>query len=111
MVPFYNLKPCKNNKTQIETFSYTKTMNNTTTKANVEDIVPSDDAFHGSPKRVSAEWWYFDAVFNNGYSAHIGFKTFFRKNLGMVSPNIQYYKDGKLVVNSAKRFLSNNFET
>ena len=86
-------------------------MSNTSVKANVEDIKPSDDAFHGSPKRISAEWWYFDAVFNNGYSAHIGFKTFFRKNLGMVSPNLQYYKDGKLVVNTAKRFLSNNFET
>ncbi len=86
-------------------------MNNTSAKANVEDIIPSDDAFHGSPKRVSAEWWYFDAIFDNRYSAHIGFKTFSRKKLGMVSPNIQYYKDGRLVVNTAKRFLFRSFET
>ena len=110
MVPFYNLKPCKNNKTQIETFSYTKTMNNTTTKANVEDIVPSDDAFHGSPKRISAEWWYFDAIFNNDYSAHVGFQTFTKKNFGMVSPKIHFYKDGKLIVKAAKRYLFKNIE-
>jgi predicted secreted hydrolase len=86
-------------------------MDNNASKANVEDIVPSDDAFHGPPKRVSAEWWYFDAIFNNNYSAHIGFKTFFRKKLGMVSPNIQYYKDGKLVADAANRFLYRNFFT
>lgn len=76
-----------------------------------QDISPADDAFHGSPKRVAAEWWYFDAIFNNNYSAHIGFKTFSRKKLGMVSPNIEFYKDGKLVVKTAKRYLFRNFET
>jgi len=111
MVLFYNLKRCKNNKTQIESYSFTKLMNNHYTKSIVEDILPSDDAFHGSPKHVSAEWWYFDAIFHNQYSAHIGFKTFSRKKIGMVSPNIQFYKDGKLVVNISKRFLFRNFET
>ena len=86
-------------------------MNNYYPKSNVENILPSDDAFHGSPKKVSAEWWYFDALFDNNYSAHLGFKTFSRKKLGMVSPNIQFYKDGKLVANTAKRFLFKNFET
>ena len=86
-------------------------MNKNFVKPNVEDILPSDDAFHGSPKRISAEWWYFDTIFNNKFSAHIGFKTFSRKKLGMVSPNIQFYKDGSLVVNTAKRFLFRNFET
>ena len=53
-------------------------MNVNSVKPNVDDILPSDDAFHGSPKRISAEWWYFDAIFSNKYSAHIGFKTFSR---------------------------------
>jgi len=86
-------------------------MNYNYAKPNVADILPSDDAFHGSPKRISSEWWYFDAIFDNKYSAHIGFKTFSRKKLGMVSPNFQFYKDGRLVVNTAKRFLFRNFET
>jgi len=86
-------------------------MNYISPKPNVENILPSDDAFHGSPKRISAEWWYFDAIFDNKYSAHIGFKTFSKKKLGMVSPNIQFYKDGKIIVNTAKRFLFRNFET
>ena len=86
-------------------------MNDIYEKPNVEDITPSDDAYHGSPKRISAEWWYFDAIFNNKYSAHVGFKTFSRKNLGMVSPNIQFYKDGEFILNAAKRFLFRNFET
>jgi predicted secreted hydrolase len=86
-------------------------MNVTSTKANVEDIIPSDDAFHGSPKRGSAEWWYFDAIFNNNYSAHIGFQTFTKKNFGMVSPKIHFYKNGKFIVKAAKRFLFKNIET
>jgi len=76
-----------------------------------QDISPADDAFHGSPKRVAAEWWYFDAIFNNNYSVHIGFKIFSRKKFGIVTPNIEFYKHGKLVVKTAKRYLFRNFET
>ena len=76
-----------------------------------EDIIPADDGFHGSPKRVAAEWWYFDAIFNNGYSAHLGFRTFSRKKLGMVNPNIEFYKDGKFIGRASKRFLFRNFKT
>jgi len=86
-------------------------MNNTSTKNKVEDILPFDDAFHGSPKQISLEWWYFDAIFNNEYSTHIGFKTLSWKNFGIVTPNIQFYRNGKLVVNSIKRFLFRDFET
>ena len=80
-------------------------------KSVATDIIPADDAFHGSPKQISAEWWYFDTIFNNGYSAHLGFKTFSRKNLGMVSPMIEFYKDGKLIVQKQTRHLFKNFIT
>lgn len=76
-----------------------------------EKITPEDDAFHGSPKHVAAEWWYFDAVFNNGYSAHLGFKTFSRGKIGLVSPTIELYKNGNLIVQKQKRHLFKNFET
>ena len=35
-----------------------------------------DDAFHGRPSPDAFEWWYLDAIFDNGYSMvtswHIG---------------------------------------
>ena len=78
---------------------------NTVEKKIAVEITPKDDAFHGSPKRISAEWWYFDAIFENGYSTHIGFKTFTRKNKGSISPIIEFYKEGKLLVEETKRHL------
>ena len=71
----------------------------------VENIIPSDDAFHGSPKRISAEWWYFDAILNNDYSIHIGFRTISRKKIGFVMPFIEIYKNGDLKHIKKKRFL------
>ena len=78
---------------------------------NVEEITPADDAFHGSKKRLSAEWWYFDVLFTNGYSVHMGCRTFSKKKLGWVSPFLEIYKDGKLEVEKKKRFFFKNFET
>lgn len=70
-----------------------------------EKIKPKDDAFHGSPKRLAAEWWYFDASLNDDLSVHIGFKTFTKKNKGMISPLIEFYNKGKLQYSSSNRYL------
>ena len=35
------------------------------------DIKMQDDAFHESKSSRYAEWWYFDAVFDNGYSIQV----------------------------------------
>lgn len=69
------------------------------------EITPKDDAFHGSPKRFAAEWWYFDATLNDDLSVHVGFKTFTRKNKGFVFPLIEIYKNGKLEYISSNRSL------
>jgi hypothetical protein len=37
--------------------------------------------------------------------------TFSRKNLGMASPKLEFYKDGKLVSNNSKRYRFKNFNT
>ena len=76
-----------------------------------QDIVPKDDAFHGSKKRIAAEWWYFDANFTNGYSIHIGFRTISKKKHGMVTPFLEFYKNGKLISCSNKRYSFSKFET
>jgi len=89
----------------------TKKFQNNHPKLNTQDIKPSDDAFHGSPKRVAAEWWYFDAIFDNNYSTHIGFMTFSRKKIGIVSPKLEFYKSGELVNNNSRRYSFKNFET
>ena len=41
----------------------------------IESIEPIDDAFHGIQGYLSNEWWYFDAVFGNGYQIHIGIRV------------------------------------
>lgn len=70
-----------------------------------QEILPIDDAFHGSAKHVAAEWWYFDAIFTNNYSLHIGCRTFSQKKFGIVSPFLEIYKDGKLEVEAVKRYF------
>ena len=75
------------------------------------DIAPLDDAFHGSDKRKSAEWWYFDATFTNNYSLHVGVRTFSKKNRGNVSLFLEFYKEGRLVEKASKKFSFNEFKT
>ena len=75
-----------------------------------ENILPIDDAFHGSAKHFAAEWWYFDAVFTNNFSLHIGCRTFSKKNFGLVSPFLEIYKEGKLEVEAVKRYFFHDFQ-
>jgi len=76
-----------------------------------EDIIPNDDAYHGNFKILDIEWWYFDANFTNGYSLHIGCRTFSRKKLGIVQLFLEFYKDGELLTEKKKRFLFKNFDS
>ncbi len=76
-----------------------------------EKITPKDDAFHGSKKHWSAEWWYFDAIFENGYSMHAGFKTYSKRKHGFVSPIIEFYKNGEIEERSIKRHFFKDFDT
>lgn len=73
------------------------------------DILPRDDAFHGSTKYIATEWWYFEAIFNNNYSVVIGFTTFSKKNL-LAFPAIEIYKNGELEVRAIKRYLFQDFQ-
>jgi len=74
------------------------------------DITPKDDAFHGSVKHLAAEWWYFDAIFTNNYSIHIGCRTFSKKKFGTVMPFLEFYKDGKPVFEGKNRFRFKHFQ-
>jgi len=74
----------------------------------LKDVKPKDDAFYGLTKHVSSEWWYFEAFFDNGYSAVIGFTTSF-KNL-IAFPAIEIYKNGELEVRAIKRYFFHKFQ-
>jgi predicted secreted hydrolase len=58
---------------------------------NVEDIELKDDAFHGTHHYFSVEWWYFDAILNDDYALHAGFKVYSIRNVGIVYPIIEIY--------------------
>ena len=57
-----------------------------------ESIKPKDDAFHGIQDQLTNEWWYFDAVFGNGYGIHVGIKVIsFANRWGVVNQIINVY--------------------
>jgi len=66
------------------------------------EIQPKDDAYHISSRFSNIEWWYFDAIFKNGYSVHIGFRTYHIKKFGMVQSRINIYKNGKIISEELK---------
>jgi predicted secreted hydrolase len=61
-----------------------------------QTIKPRDDTFHGSKYLLDIEWWYFDAVFDNGLSAHIGFRAYHIRGIGILQTRINLYKNGVL---------------
>lgn len=74
-----------------------------------EPITPLDDAFHGTFNFLDIEWWYFDAIFDNGYSVHVGVRTFHTKHHGVVKLRIELYKGGKVLAEVVKSDLFERF--
>ncbi|MBS3801822.1 MAG: hypothetical protein KGY65_03640 [Candidatus Thermoplasmatota archaeon] len=73
-----------------------------------QKILPKDDAFHGSKYILDIEWWYFDAVFENGLSAHIGFRLYHIREIGVLQARINLYKHGTLIKEKIHRFFLSN---
>ena len=82
---------------------------NADNKSIARDIQPIDDVFHGPTKLVDTEWWYFDAIFDNNYSAVISFTKSSKKNL-LTFPTIEIYKNGQLEVRAIKRYIFQDFQ-
>lgn len=74
-----------------------------------EDITLKDDAFHKSKSRFYAEWWYFDAVFDNGYSINAILMVISRGNYGIAIPILNIYKNLKLKFNRRELYRFNEF--
>jgi hypothetical protein len=76
----------------------------------VQKIIPKDDGFHGS-KKLAAEWWYFDGVFSDGYSFHVGIRTFTRKNRGRVILFFELYKDDHIIFEKKQKHSFKEIKT
>jgi predicted secreted hydrolase len=77
-----------------------------------EDISIEDDGFHESEAPRFTEWWYFDAVFDNGYSAQMSVRllSIIKKRLVLIFQRLDIYKDGVLVIHNRKRCSLKKFE-
>jgi hypothetical protein len=74
----------------------------------VEPVNPRDDGYHGNINFLDIEWWYFDSIFNNGYSVHVGLRTYHLKDSGIIQSRINIYKEGKAIVEAVKTNLFSN---
>lgn len=70
-----------------------------------EDIELKDDAFHGADTLHFTEWWYFDAIFDNGYTAQVGIRVLGLINQGLIYVRLDIYKEGELESHELKKFL------
>ena len=66
---------------------------------NIKSIIPKDDAFHGTTKFPSVEWWYFDSMLSQNYSVHVGFKVFTYYGINLLNPSLNIYHHEQLIYN------------
>ena len=74
-----------------------------------DHITINDDAFHGPTPYPSTEWWYFDSIFSNGYSIHIGFRILLFNNFQILKPSVDIYYKYDLIANETTLIPKNNF--
>lgn len=85
--------------------------NRTFESNSIQDLELNDDAFHGTHRYFSVEWWYFDAILNDDYALHAGFKVYSIRNIGVVYPIIEIYKGRDLLCRILKPSLLSSFST
>jgi hypothetical protein len=78
-------------------------LNATNNNFTPHDMQLKDDAFRSSNQINYLEWWYFDAIFDNGYSASSLIMIIGLANEDLVNVVINIYKDGE------KQFQENKF--
>jgi hypothetical protein len=74
-----------------------------------QDIVLKDDAFHRADTPHFIEWWYFDAAFNNGYSAQMSVRVVSAINQGIVFSRLDIYKEQTLISHNKKIYILKDF--
>ncbi len=74
-----------------------------------QDITLKDDAYHSSDSLHFTEWWYFDATFENGYSAQLSVRVLSALKPGLVFTRLDIYKDGLLLEHNQDTYLLMDF--
>ncbi|MBU0496930.1 MAG: hypothetical protein KKC68_04270 [Candidatus Thermoplasmatota archaeon] len=70
-----------------------------------QDMTLADDAFHGSDDFSYTEWWYFDAAFDNGYTAQCSIRIVSAFNQGVIFSRFDLYYKGDLIEHTQERYL------
>ena len=75
------------------------------------NITLKDDGFHGSKAPRYTEWWYFDAVFENGYSAQMSVRllSIIKNRFIPVYKRLDIYRDGEILHHNRKRYSYKKF--
>jgi len=94
-----------------EKFKYSQINNFNNLLFSPEDIELKDDAFHGSKRLHFTEWWYFDCIFDNGYTAQVGIRVLSIIGKYLVLVRIDIYKDGILESHEIKPYFYWDFST
>ncbi len=65
-----------------------------------------DDSFHGSTAPRFTEWWYFDAMFDNGYSIQLNIRvlSIIKNRFALIYKRTDIYKEGRLLKHHRKRY-------
>lgn len=81
-----------------------------TSNFNLEDIELKDDAFHGSNLLNFAEWWYFDAIFDNDYSAQFTIYVFGVLTQKFIISQANIYKNGISILCNQEYYIFNELD-
>lgn len=76
-----------------------------------QEISLQDDAFHAADSLHFSEWWYFDAILNDGYSLQFIIQVYSMFNQHMVNARLNLYYQGELIVKKDKFYLPTDFTT
>lgn len=74
-----------------------------------QNIVIKDDAYHGGKLLPFTEWWYFDTIFDNGYSAQMSVRIISGFGKGFVFERLDLYKNGTLVIHDSTSYHLREF--
>lgn len=75
-----------------------------------EDIDLEDAAFHSSYDRYHGEWWYFEGIFDNGYSAAVAIVIFSKGYSGRCILRLSIYNDTELEFYNTIAYYFEEFE-
>jgi len=80
---------------------------NSTQGFSPQDIELSDDAFHGHGILPYTEWWYFDAMFDNGYSAQMSIRIVSVYGKQMAVMRLDFCKNSVFVSHQSQSYYLN----